>query len=153
MRTALLNWISAATFDAILEKVLLSIETRMVRKSVSPKKAKVTIRIGPISQWNSTDFWIPVPSRPNQTNSIHLEMVMAGWLPLPTHTKLSRNPAKHHIASKVRTAKSAIMARRDTKSIFSESRLKAKRGISTGAAADRISSAVVPDRSPPVTKL
>lgn len=45
----------------------------------------------------------------------------------------SRKPAKHHTAKPVRTVKSRIMARRETKSIFSDMRLNARRGTRTGA--------------------
>ena len=78
VRTARRNWISAVALEAMMEKVLLSIATRMVRNRVFPRKANVTIRIGPRSQCSSTDSWIPVPSRPNQIQSIHLERVMDG---------------------------------------------------------------------------
>ena len=45
--TARRNWISAVLLATIWEKVFESIETRMVRKSVLPRKVKVTMRIGP----------------------------------------------------------------------------------------------------------
>lgn len=64
--TARLYCISGLVMVEIWLKVVLSIETRMVRKSVFPRKAKVTNRMDPSSQWKSVDFWIPLPSRPNQ---------------------------------------------------------------------------------------
>ncbi len=74
--TARRYWISAVALQEIWLNVVLSMETRMVRKSVLPRKAKVMKRNGPSSQWKSVDFWIPVPSRPNQIQIIHLEIVM-----------------------------------------------------------------------------
>jgi hypothetical protein len=62
--------------ETIVEKVVLSMETRMVRKRVFPRKANVTMRIGPKSQWKSIDLWIPVPSSPNHTQSIHFDIVI-----------------------------------------------------------------------------
>jgi hypothetical protein len=50
----------------ILEKVLVRMATRMVRKSVFPKKAKVMISVGPRIGWKSGARSMPVPSRPNQ---------------------------------------------------------------------------------------
>lgn len=47
VRTARRNWISAVLLETIWLNVLLSIETRMVRKSVLPTKAKVIMRTGP----------------------------------------------------------------------------------------------------------
>ncbi len=54
----------------------------------------------------------------------------------------SRKPAKHQIARRVRVRKSDIMARRETKSMFSDIRLKASRGIRMGAPTERMSRAV-----------
>ena len=45
--TARRNWISALLLATICEKVFESMETRIVRKSVLPRKAKVTMRTGP----------------------------------------------------------------------------------------------------------
>lgn len=56
VKTLRRNCISAVAFDTMFEKVVLSMETRMVRKRVFPKKANATIRIGPKSQWKSVDF-------------------------------------------------------------------------------------------------
>ena len=52
-------------------KVFDSIEMRMVRNSVFPRKVKVTMRNGPRNQWKSGDSSIPVASRPNQIDTIH----------------------------------------------------------------------------------
>lgn len=76
MSTARRNWISAVALETIVEKVVESMETRMVRKRVLPRNAKVTIRMGPRSQWNCADVVMPVPSSPNHIQSIHLETVI-----------------------------------------------------------------------------
>jgi hypothetical protein len=55
VRTARRNWTSAVALETMVEKVVLSMETRMVRKSVFPRKAKATMSIGPNSQWKSTE--------------------------------------------------------------------------------------------------
>lgn len=60
---------------------MLSMDTRIVKKRVLPKKANATMRIGPSNQWKSTLRWMPVPSRPNHTQSIHFEIVIGSWVP------------------------------------------------------------------------
>jgi hypothetical protein len=55
---------------------------------------------------------------------------------------LRRKPAKHHTASTVKVRKSDIMARRETKSIFSDMMLNANLGIRIGAPQLRMSRAV-----------
>ena len=75
VNTALLNWISAVAFWARFVYVLLSIATRIVKKSVLPRKANVIIRVGPRNQCIPVDLWTPVPSSPNQIQSIHLAIV------------------------------------------------------------------------------
>ena len=117
----------------MVENVVESIETRIVRKSVLPRKAKATIRIGPSSQWNSTDVVIPVPSRPNQIHNIHLEIVTGPCWPSPSQNIERKKPAKHQTARMVRTVKSRIIARKETNSMFSDIRLNARRGTRTGA--------------------
>lgn len=54
VKTAFRKWISAVAFATTLPKVFVSIDTRIVRKSVFPRNANVIINIGPRSQWNST---------------------------------------------------------------------------------------------------
>jgi len=53
VRTARRKLISAIALVEIVLKVLDSIETKIVRKSVFPRKANVTITEGPSNQWNS----------------------------------------------------------------------------------------------------
>ncbi len=150
VRTARRNCISAVALATMVENVLLSMETRIVRKSVFPRNAKATMRMGPRSQWKSTEREIPVPSRPNQTQSIHLEMVMGWWMPFASHTMERRKPPKHQTERRVRTAKSFIMARRETKSMFSDMRLNASLGMRTGAPMARTSTACWPGTMLPV---
>lgn len=133
----------------IWEKVFESIETRIVRKSVLPRKAKVTMRIGPRMRWKSTLRVTPVPSSPNQIHNIHLAMVIGeGSFSSLTllRQRLSqdmarRNPKKHQAATRVRMRKSPSIALREMKSMFSGMRLKAMRGKMTGAAHARMSRA------------
>ncbi len=66
VKTARRNWISAASLEMILEKVLVKMATRMVRKSVLPRKANVMMSIGPRIRWKSDARSMPVPSSPNQ---------------------------------------------------------------------------------------
>ena len=93
VKTARRNCISATALAEILLKVFDNIDTSIVRKRVLPRKANATIRLGPRNLWNSdykcissgvsklrTAIWltarsIPVPSRPNQIQSIHLAIV------------------------------------------------------------------------------
>lgn len=92
---------------------------------------------------------MPVPSSPNQIQSIHFMIVMGpgeSWkstedLPMESHFRATRKPPKHHTAMRDRATKSFIMARREMKSMFSGIRLKARRGKRMGAAMARMSRA------------
>jgi hypothetical protein len=59
---------------------------------------------------------------------------------------LRRNPAKHHTANAVSVRKSDIMARRETKSMFSDMMLNANLGIKIGAPQLKMSRAVLERR-------
>ena len=111
-----------------------------------PRKAKPIIRDGLRIKWKSTDRSIPVPSSPNQIQSIHFETVaessisrfLFGWRRYVSHFIEIKNPAKHQIASNINTVKSFIIARSEMKSMLSGIRLNAKRGRRTRAAITRI---------------
>ncbi len=47
----------------------------MVRTRVFPRKAKAIMRVGPRRGWNCGERAMPVPSRPNQIQSSHLQVV------------------------------------------------------------------------------
>lgn len=84
---------------------------------------------------------MPVPSSPNQIHSIHFEIVMGPCRPSASQKRERKKPAKHQTANSVSTVKSLIISRSEMKSMFSESTLKASRGISTGAATAKTSKA------------
>jgi len=87
---------------------------------------------------------------------IHLVMVKAGNSPFPSQSSDSKKPTKHlgplalpmridtathQPAKAVSKAKPDIMDRKDKKSMLSDSRLNASRGMRTGAPIARTSSA------------
>lgn len=77
-------------------------------------------------------------------------MVMALNTPLPSQTRDSKKPKKHQAAKAVNRAKSDIIDLRDRNRRLSESKLNAKRGISTGAPIARTSKACCPGSRDPV---
>lgn len=82
---------------------------------------------------------MPVPSRPNQIQIIHLAIVVGACRPLCSHFRVRRKPMKHQLARRTRVMKFASMSRRQRKTRFSESKLNARRGMRIGAAQERAS--------------
>ena len=75
---------------------------------------------------------------------------MGWWMPSASQIIDNKKPPKHQTESKVRTAKSFIIARRETKSMFSDMRLNANLGTRTGAPMARTSTACWAGGSLPV---
>lgn len=105
-----------------------------------------------------TDRWIPVPSNPNQMYIIHFDIVLVhvsitlhierhnetyriGCAPSPSQSRESKKPKKHQAERAVRKKKSATIDLRDKNTKLSLSKLKARRGTSTGAASASTSNA------------
>ena len=68
------------------------------------------------------------------------------WTPLCNHFMLSRKPANDQNAKRVKVRKSDIIARKETKSMFSDITLNASLGIRIGAATLSVSSALRAER-------